>query len=503
MNQSALGGMKPALKQKFMSHLYVTCELGVEKGRIVLGALQKEGLSVSDAGTFQDVLTVQDGVAQWDIPRIYQQVLSGARGIVAQEEPVRGISFYSSVTDALLFEANGTMLGPATRPAAEAGTMALNKLLAEIPFPELYEETGTQASPTSPLCQLAGESSRRLKKASHALNLADAFNHLLSGVARVEVSQACQTQLYNPTRKEWSQRLLKAAGIPEKLLPPLVQPGTVLGQTRADIVQNTGLQDARVIATCSHELAAALAALSIADGDNWAFLWPGYDTRIGTVIGSPFINDFSREMQYSNLSGYADSVVFYKEWVGLRLVEECRRSWVQQDRALDQEVLMHLATSAPPFESLIDPGDPRFSTSNDMPQAIQSFCRQTGQEPPRKPGPILRCVLESLALQYRKALLELDYVTSANFSKLYVLGGQSNPLLNHFLTNALQLPVVVVAADAAAVGNVALQALALGHISSLEEARPLVKSCLRGHTINPHATAWTKAYERFLEIKPV
>jgi rhamnulokinase len=486
-----------------MSHLYVACELEPEKGRIVLGALQKDGLTVSEADVFQDVLTVQDGVTQWDVTRIYQHILAGARGIVAQDEPVRGISFHSSVTDSLLFDNNGTLIGPAARPVAPAGTAALNKILADIPLAEFYDETGTQPSPTSPLCQLANEPSRRLKKASHALNLADAFNHLLSGVPRTEFSQASQTQFFNPVRKEWSQRLLKAAAVPDKVLPPLAQAGTVLGRTRPDIAQNTGLEDARVITTCSHELAAAMAALSIADDQNWAFLWPGQETLLGTVLGSPFINDFSREMQYSNLAGYSDSVVFYKQWVGLRLVEECRRSWRQQDRALDNEVLMHLATSAVPFESLIDPGDPRFSTPDDMPQAIQAFCRLTGQEPPRKPGPILRCVLESLALQYRKALLELEYITSTSFSRLYVLGGQSNHLLNHFLANALQLPVVVVPTEIAGLGNVALQALALGHIPSIEEARPLLRSCLRGHNINPHATAWTEAYDRFLEIKPV
>ena len=169
---------------------------------------------------------------------------------------------------------------------------------------------------------------------------------------------------------------------------------------------------------------------------------------------------------------------------------------------MDNDVLMHLATSATPFEAFIDPTDPRFASATDLPQEIQTYCRDTGQEAPRKPGSTLRCVLESLALHYRKGLLELEYITGNSLSRLYVLGDKSNTLLNHFLANALQIPVVVVRSDTAAVGNVVVQALALGHILSLEQARELVQGSLKMHTINPHASAWTEAYDRFLSLSP-
>jgi len=487
-----------------MSNLYVACELGAENGHVFLGALQKEGLSISSAGEFQELISsAEDGTTQWDVPRIYQQVLTALHGIVAHEEPVRGLSFFSALTDSLLFEKDGSLVAPATRIPEAAGATELKKILAKIPIEELYAETGVQPLATSPLCHLAAESSRRLKRATHALSLADSFNFLFSGVANAEISQAVQTELYNPVTKSWSERLLKAAGVPDKLMPPIIASGTTLGPVRDEIAHQHCLEDASVVATCSHHLAAALAALSIADQDPWAFLWPGQSTLLGTVIEAPFINDVSREMNYSNLVGYGESTGFYKPWIGLRLVEDCRRTWSEQDRALDTEVLMHLATSAPPFESFIDPANERFSTAQDLPQAIQAFCRDTGQEVPRKPGPILRCILESLALQYRKGLLELEYITNCSFSRLYVLGGKSNHLLNHFLANALQIPVVIVPPEISAFGNVVLQALALGHIPSVDEARSLLLHSLKLHTINPHATAWTDAYDRFLGLTPI
>ena len=485
-----------------MSNLYVACDLGAEKARIFLGSLHNEKLTVSEAGEFKGLISSAEGVDQWDVPRIYQQILIGLNGIVAQEEPVRGLGFYSGLTDFLLFEADGSLLAPATRLSEADAAAQMKKLLAQVPAEELYAETGVQPGARGAVCQLAAESSRRLKRAAHALSLPEAFNFMFSGVARTENSQASLSQLYNPTAKAWSERLLKAARIPRKLMPDLVPAGTTLGPVRNEIADQHGLEDAKVVASCGFDLAAALAAIAIADQDSWAFLCPDQSSLLGTLFQGPYINDISREMNYSNLPGYGDSAAFYKSWAGLRLVEDCRRTWSQQDRALDNEVLMHLATSAPPFEAFIDPASPRFSTSENMPNAIQAFCRETSQEAPRKPGPILRCVLESLALHYRKALMELEYITNGPFNRLYVLGGKSDVLLNHFLANALQIPVVVVPVEIAAFGNILLQALALGHIASIEEASSLVHNSLKIQTINPHATAWTEAYDRFLGLMP-
>jgi rhamnulokinase len=485
-----------------MSNLYVACELGAEKGRIWLGALQKEGLLVSEAAELKDLTKTQEGSLQWDVPTIYQQLVAAVRGIVAQEEPVRAISFHSAVNDSLLFEGNGSVIEPVRRITETEARAELNKLQARLSREALYEETGVQPNPSGLLCHLVAESPRRLKKASHALSLPDGFNYLFSGVPRFERSQASQTQLYNPSSKSWSDRLLQAAGINPKLLPPVIPAGTQLAQVRPEIAREAGLDEAKVVAACAHELAASLAALNIADPGSWAFLWPDHRSVLGTRLTEPFINELSREMKYSNHTGYEESVGFCKQWEGLRLVEECRQAWAQQDRALDQDVLLHLATSAPPFEALIDPADARFAEATDMPQAIQAFCRETGQEIPRKPGPILRCVLESLALHYRKGLLELEYVTGTTLRRLYVLGGKSNLLLNHFLANALQIPVVVVPPEAAAVGNVAIQALTLSHITSADQARELVRHALPFHSINPHARAWTEAFDRFLGLAP-
>src|SRR5258708_7510334 len=136
--------MISASSPKFMSSLYVACELGAEKCRILLGALQREGLTVSEADAFGDLTTQKDGELQWDISGIYQHVLRAASAIVAQEEPVRGISFHCSVDDCLPFDSKGMPITAVYRFAKMGTEPPRNKVLSSIPAEMLYEETRSE-----------------------------------------------------------------------------------------------------------------------------------------------------------------------------------------------------------------------------------------------------------------------------------------------------------------------------------------------------------------------
>jgi rhamnulokinase len=249
-------------------------------------------------------------------------------------------------------------------------------------------------------------------------------------------------------------------------------------------------------------MAAALAGLPVSPGESWAYLQMGSWTVMGTELLNPIITDTSRALNFTNEVGFGGSIRFSKQTVGLWLLEECRRFWKERDREIDDGLLMHLAGSSPPFSSLINPTDPRFLEPGDMPLKIQAFCRETNQPVPRKPGPVIRCVMESLALQYRKTLQEIEELTGRRIARLYLLGGSANALLNHFTANALRRPLIVAPADSAAVGNVIVQALALGHLKSIEQAREVVRASFKTETLLPYANAWDAAYDRLTQLCP-
>ncbi len=483
-----------------MSNYYVACDLSADSGRVMLATLHKERFTISEVRRFQNQPVREKGSLHWNIPQLYHETLEGLRSVGAYDEPIDAISCNSWGSDYLLFEANGTLITPTYHHADPRSAEGMKAVLSKVPWETVYEETGLPQRPRHTLFQLGAESARRLKRASHLLPIADGFNYLLSGVPRVELSQASTTQLCNPVTRAWSERLLEALHLPPKLLPPLVPPGTELGPLKPEIAKEMGLDDTRVITSCSHELAAALAGLPVNEGESWAYVRPGRSTLLGLQLGQPLVNEAARELEFANELTYGGSVCLYKQTAGLSILEECQRVWTESNRDLDGDLLSHLAGSAEPFESLINPADPRFLTPGDMPQKIQEFCKETDQPVPRKPGPIYRCILESLTLLYRKTFQELEYLAGSQTARLCIFGDRSNSLLNHFITNALQLPVVVASPDAAAIGNAVVQALALGHIKSPDQAREILRGSFKMGAITPHASLWDAPYDRFVEL---
>jgi rhamnulokinase len=224
---------------------------------------------------------------------------------------------------------------------------------------------------------------------------------------------------------------------------------------------------------------------------------------MGVELPQPMINPTTRELNFTNEIGVGNSVRLLKNIVGLWLVQECRRHWAERQQEIDYEVLTHLASSAPPFMSLINPADARFVAPGDMPEKIAAFCKETIQPIPKKPGAVIRCVLESLALYYRRTLKAIERLTGRTIERLHVVGGGTkNSLLNHFTANALQVPVVVGPTEATSAGNILVQAMALGHIRSLEEAREIMRQSTSLETIRPQSSSWEPVVERFDALFP-
>ena len=482
-----------------MNKFYVTCDLGAAHGRVMLGLLHQDKLTVSEVRRFQNQPVQTKNSVHWNIPELYQETIDGLRQVSRYEEPIDGISCSSWAGDYLLFGSDGSLITPTHHHSDPRGEAGMEAVLSKLPAKAIYEETGVQIRAANTLSQLGAENSRRLKQAQ-LLPIADGFNYLLSGVPRVELSMASATQLYNPVTRNWSEQLVKTLNLPPTLLPQIVPAGTKLGPLRPEVAKETGLADASVIAAGSDAMSAALAGLSAPEGEHWAFLRPGSWTIMGTHLAGPIITDESREMNFTNEIGFGGSVRFSKRLAGTWILEECRRGWKGTERDHDDDVLRHLATSAPSFESLINPADPRFHTSGDMPQKIQQFCKETGQTVPRRPGPIIRCVTESLALQYRQTLDEIAQLTGREISRLFVLGRARSDLLNHFTANALNLPVFIAPAEATVIGNMMIQALALGHVKSICQAREVVGNSFPMESIIPRSSAWDAAYERFVQL---
>jgi rhamnulokinase len=257
-----------------------------------------------------------------------------------------------------------------------------------------------------------------------------------------------------------------------------------------------------VIASAGHDTGAAVAAVP-ATGSDHIYLSSGTWSVMGVEVKDPVINDRSLAYNFTNEGGVEDTFRFLTNIMGLWLVQECRREWARVGESYSYDELTGMAAEAPAFGPLVSLGDSRFLPPGDMPARIQGFCRETGQRVPETKGEIVRCALESLALAYRFVAEGLDEMVGRHLPTLHIIGGGSqNKLLNQFAADATGRTVVAGPVEATAIGNLLVQAIALGYVTNLAEGRALVRRSFEVETYVPHDTdAWDEAYAGYLELK--
>jgi rhamnulokinase len=481
----------------------LACDLGAESGRLMLGRIERERLSIDEVHRFPNVPLQIDGSLCWDIHALWRELQNGLHKAGALKVPIASVSADSWGLDYVLLDETNKIIEPAFHYRDARTARGVEKLRPRIDWSTLFAETGIQFMPFNTVYQLAAESSERLERARKLLLIGDAFNWQLSGVATTEESLASTSAIYNPRRRDWSTKVIAALGVTPKIFTPIVPSGTKLGHLRG----TPGLGDVEVIASCSHDTGAAVAAVpaaSTADSARpWAYISSGTWSLMGVEVTQPVLTDLCRELNFTNEIGHGGTVRLLKNIVGLWTVQECRREWGRQGRDYDYATLTKMAGEVPAPGPLINPADPRFVAPGDMPGRIAKYCVETGQIPPDGVGETIRCALESLALQYRKTLRELERLTGTRLEELHIVGGGSqNRLLNQFTANATGIPVMAGPTEATAIGNVLVQAIAMGELDSLWTARELVRRSFEMITFEPREQErWNGAAETFAKLK--
>lgn len=475
---------------------YLACDLGAESGRVMRGVLADGRLEMEELHRFPTGGIAIGDSLRWDLPRILDELRTGVR-LGAARGRIDGISADSWGVDYVLASTAEPIVSLPYHYRDRRNDDAWSRVFLLAPRELVFRETGLQFMQLNTLYQLQWDVSRRpgvVAQADRFLGMADWVNWMFSGVGVAEESLASTTQIYNPHLRRWSEDLIQRCGLPRRLFPEIVPSATVLGPALPAL----GAGGAQVIASCSHDTGAAVAAVP-AEGEGWAYLSCGTWSLVGIEAPAPIVSPAVLAEGFTNEMGAAGTVRFLKNIVGLWIVQECRRHWESQGRKLDYAELTSLAAAARPFAAVIDPTDPRFLAPGDMPARIAAYCRDTGQTPPEDIGSTVRTVLESLALAYRRALDTVERLAGQRISRLHVVGGGSrNRLLMQFAADATGRSVVTGPVEATAMGNLLLQGVALGHVPDLAALRTIVRRSTTVDTLQPQdRAAWEAAWKRF------
>jgi rhamnulokinase len=222
---------------------------------------------------------------------------------------------------------------------------------------------------------------------------------------------------------------------------------------------------------------------------------------MGIESDHPLISEEIQKLNFTNEGGVEGTTRFLKNIMGLWLLQECRRTWSAENNYSWPE-MVEMSLKAQPFKCLIDPDAREFLNPGDMPAAIVAFCVKTGQQVPETHGEVIRTIFESLALKYRATLDSIKAVSTVEIEKIHIIGGgANNELLCQYASNATNLPVYAGPTEATAIGNIMMQAKALGAVSSLDEIRQMVFGSFETKVFYPkNSESWNAEYQRFKNL---
>jgi rhamnulokinase len=480
------------------SKAYLAFDFGAESGRAVLAHLHSGVLTIDEVHRFANEPVEYGGSLHWDLPRLWFELKAALSEV--EDTELAGIGVDTWGVDYALVGECGELLQNPYHYRDSRNLAAMKEVLRLVPKEEIYEATGIQLMPINTLNQLYAAKThtpRLLDAASRLLMIPDLFNYWLTGNASCEFTNATTTQLVNPRTRSWATSLMDRLGIPSRLPAPIVEAGSVVGQLLPGVFSSRSLEGTPVIATATHDTAAAVAAIT-ARG-NTAFISSGTWSLVGIELDAPVITPKALRLNFSNEGGVCGTTRLLKNVMGLWMLQSCRRSWADRGRKFAYGELMEAAGREPGFAHLVDPDDPSFARPDDMTAAIDRFCARTAQPSPTSPSAYARTILDSLALKYRLVIRNLESLTGQPIEQIRVIGGGSkNRLLNQFTAEATGKRVVAGPAEATALGNIAVQIMATGAAVSLAEARAIIDRSFPTETFDPQEPdRWSREADRF------
>lgn len=484
-----------------MAHHFGAFDLGAESGRFIVGTLDKKRLHIKEVRRFPTGMLKVAGSWRWNVFGFYNDMKSCLKAYAAQANPcLDSIGIDTWGIDYTWLDKAGNILElPYTyRDRRIKGMMA--KFFKIIPAKRIYHLTGIQFLPFNTLFQLFSLKQSKvgvLKQMRDLLFIPDVFNYFFTGIKRTEFTFATTSQLYNPIKRDWEPRLFRALGISRNVMQKVIPPGAIIGPIKSNICAETGINPMPVIAPATHDTASAIVSIP-AQNHNFAYISSGTWSLMGIEVTKPILTDKARAYNFTNEGGACQTFRFLKNIMGLWLIQQCAKAWCQNDYGK----LTKEASQAPAFKALVNPDWLEFLNPPDIPEAIKRFCEKTRQAAPKSSAQMTRCILESLALQYRLVLEQLRECSDRPINTIHIIGGGArNGLLCQFTADATGLPVLAGPVEATAIGNIMMQAEALGYVKSLAEIRDVVRNSFQPVRYAPRQNqGWDGAFIRFKKI---
>ena len=485
---------------------YFAVDLGATSGRTILGTLADGKLEQEELTRFPNNLIETGGHFYWDIYALYLEMIKGLQVVGKRGLDITSIGIDTWGVDFVFIGEDDAILRNPMAYRDPHTFAAIDDYLENVlDRKTVYDITGIQFMNFNSLFQLHAmrqANNVALQHCKKVLFVPDALSWMLTGEAVCEYTIASTSQMLDPRTGDLSEKLIESVGMKRSQFGRMVQPGTQIGVLTEEVQKMTGLGTVPVIAVAGHDTGSAVAAVPARD-EQFAYLSSGTWSLMGIETKEAVINERSYELNFTNEGGIEGTTRFLKNICGMWLYERCRKEWPEEVRKLSHPELQGSAMKVEAFRSIINPDDKAFANPPSMIEAIQQYCRETGQTVPETPAEICRCIFDSLALRYRQVFLWLKEFATFDLNVLHIIGGGSlNKFLNQFTADALGVEVLAGPQECTAIGNIMLQAKASGDVADIWAMRAIIANSVEMVPYHPTGdkAAWDQAYEKYINI---
>ncbi len=482
-------------------------DLGASSGRLLSALYDGDQVSLSEVRRFPNrPLHIFDRM-HWNIYELFQEIKLGLMEARIRSGSMQSLAIDSWAVDFGLLDGTDRLLELPRHYRDARNVPAMNAVVTRLGAKQLFSRTGVQLQPFNTIFQLYAtlqHDPSLLKRADSLLLIPDLLNFFLTGEKRTEFTNATTTQVLGAASGDWDVDLISTIGVPSEIFTSIAKPGTVLETVHdTELLTDTSWKGVQVIHTASHDTASAVIAATSAAAP-YAYISSGTWSLVGTVVPQPIKSELAFEFNFTNEGGLGNYRLL-KNVSGLWLLQETQRILRQQQQKSDIEYLLREAEYAVPMAFVFDPDDVRLLLPGNIPATIHRICLETGQNPPMSVGSLVRGILESLALKYRIVLEQLEGLTGKRYETVRIVGGGAqNELLSQFTANAVKRAVVTGPFEASAMGNVAVQLFALGHLHTSSEITQLIAQSVQTKCFVPQDhEIWEDAVGRFVRIADV
>lgn len=453
---------------------YLAVDIGASSGRHILGYIEEGELKLEEVYRFLNGMENQDGTLCWNLSKLYQDIIAG----LCRCREINKIPSYMGIdtwgVDFVLLDREDKILGK-TVGYRDKRTEGMDEIVRSyIDSEELYERTGIQKQIFNTIYQLMAireQDPVSLENADSMLMIPDYFHYLLTGVKKMEYTNATTTQLVNAKTKEWDSELIERLGYPSRVFKELSMPGNLVGNFTKEVQEKVGF-DCKVILPATHDTGSAVLAVPAVTEDI-LYISSGTWSLMGTEIKEANCSRVSQQRNFTNEGGYDYRFRYLKNIMGLWMIQSVKSETLQN---LSFGTICDMA-SKETITSTVNCNDERFLAPDNMTEAVQEYCRESNQTVPETVGEVAAVIYNSLAMCYADTVNEIEEITGKTFNSIHIVGGGANAdYLNQLTAQYTKKEVLAGPSEATAIGNILTQMLYANEFESVEEARQCVKN---------------------------